>query len=192
MPFPATQYVASLAMVRSSNPASPCGDPGLGTKWRMERPRCGVSRGGHLSATCRRRSRSRGCAVATRISRLPMRFRVRSTSRCSRWSASASLRRRALTPRLIAKGADVVGRECRRCKQSKFAGATGDKTRRVLPRRASCLRNRPSRSAASVHYREVADLKVGTTLCAVEWRLTYLCSRGNFPAHSQHRSNRSE
>ena len=42
-----------------------------------------------------------------------MRFRVRSTSRCSRWSASASLRRRALTPRLIAKGADVVATKIR-------------------------------------------------------------------------------
>ena len=30
----------------------------------------------HLSARCRRRSKSWGCAVATRISRLPMRFRA--------------------------------------------------------------------------------------------------------------------
>jgi hypothetical protein len=44
----------------------------------------------HLSARGRRRSRSGVFAPGPRISRLPMRFRVRSTSRCSRWSASAS------------------------------------------------------------------------------------------------------
>ena len=45
MRFPATEYVASLAMVRSINPASPCCDPGLGalsahgnaTVWRFPR-----------------------------------------------------------------------------------------------------------------------------------------------------------
>ena len=44
-----------------------------------------------LSARCRRRSKSPYFAPGPRISRLPMRFRVQSTSRCSRWSASASL-----------------------------------------------------------------------------------------------------
>ena len=40
----------------------------------------------HLSADCRRRSRSPFFAPATRISRLPMRFRLRGASRRSRWS----------------------------------------------------------------------------------------------------------
>ena len=43
-----------------------------------------VSRGGHLSATCRRRSRSGFFAPGPRISRLPMRFRVRRVRRVAR------------------------------------------------------------------------------------------------------------
>ena len=49
-----------------------------------------VSRGGHLSAACRRRSRSPCLRTATRIARLPMRFRLRSASRRSRWFAAAA------------------------------------------------------------------------------------------------------
>ena len=124
----------------------------------------------HLSATCRRRSRSPGCALATRIARLPMRFRVRSTSRCSRWSASAS---RPPSPSDCLAGCDKcnvltgsAGEANNRRRREGDSGQNAEPTtpartkpgpsamalnkrcrRHVLPRRASCLRNRRSRSA---------------------------------------------
>jgi hypothetical protein len=48
----------------------------------------------HLSAECRRRSRSPYFAPATRVPRLPMRFRLRRASRRSRWFAAAVLSQR--------------------------------------------------------------------------------------------------
>jgi hypothetical protein len=57
----------------------------------------------HLSARCRRRSRSWGFAVASRISRLPMRFRLRGDSRRSRWFASENVSRRLGRPSSASK-----------------------------------------------------------------------------------------
>ena len=74
-----------------------------------------------LSARCRRRSKSPYFAPGPRIPRLPMRFHVRSTSRRSRWFASATLRRRAVGACLSSKSWDVAGRERRCSKQSKSA-----------------------------------------------------------------------
>ena len=139
----------------------------------METRQWRVSRGGYFSARCRRRSKSPYFAPVPRISRLPMRFRVRSTSRRSRWFASATLPRRAVGACLSVKGGDVAGRERRCSKQSKSSrerqwtkrGADHlredqawserhgseqqmSATRFAAP--ASCLRNRHSRSAISV------------------------------------------
>ena len=85
--FPAARCVASLAMVRRSKPVSTSSTrPIMAAKCAWKRHGVTLSRGGHLSATCRRRSRSPFFAPATRIARLPMRFRLRSASRRSRWS----------------------------------------------------------------------------------------------------------
>ena len=152
----------------------------------MATPPRGVARGGHLPAGCRRRSKSPYFAPGPRIPRLPMRFRVRSTSRRSRWFASATLRRRAVGPDLSAKCAawptGSAGEANNRSRRESDSGQNAEPTssartkpgpsamavnnrcrRRVLPRRASLFAEPALPVGHAVGWRDIADLKVGTT-----------------------------
>ena len=106
----------------------------------------------HLPARCRRRSKSRYFAPATRIPRLPMRFRLRRASRRSRWFTSASLLRRLeihvvtpevrmeTSPRDVSRRGHLPARCRQRSKSRFFAPATRIPrlTMRFLLRSESC------------------------------------------------------
>ena len=94
----------------------------------------------HLSATCRRRSRSPFFAPATRIPRLPMRFRLRRASRRSRWFAAA---RRVSPARQTDQGA-----KCAWKRHSVTFPAEGISRRRVADGRGVRASHRPRGSHA--------------------------------------------